>query len=165
MKLKAVCFYNCLHLASSVILNLQQLGETTLRFDVEKEVITILSLLYLSGQSRDPIERIWTFICPFHWRGEGGRRVRGAIYLIIFKSTVFKHKCGFERKRKRKEKRTKPLINMRRGLVLACKGNKSNSFPGAYLCIACCILMCKPWNFSLLFTFLNTTRRLRCWCS
>ena len=44
---------------------------------------------------------------------------------------------------------------MRSSLVLVCKGNKSNFFPGAYLCIAYCILMCKPWHFSLLFTFLN----------
>jgi len=128
----------------------------------EKEVITILSLLYLSGQPRDPIERIWTFICPFHWRGEGGRRVSGAIYLIISYQQFSNTSEGLI---VRKEKRTKQLINMRRDLVLACKGNKSNSFPGAYLCIAHCILMCKPWHFSLLFTFFNTTRRLRCCCS
>ena len=50
-------------------------------------MILILSLLYLSGQPRDPIERIWTFVCPFFFflgGGGGGRgRVREAIYLII----------------------------------------------------------------------------------
>ena len=48
----------------------------------EKEVISILSSFYLIGQPRDPIERIWTFVCPFFWGGRTGR-VRGAIYLII----------------------------------------------------------------------------------
>ena len=35
MKLKTICFYNCLGLSSSVILNFQYLGETALRFDVD----------------------------------------------------------------------------------------------------------------------------------
>ena len=35
MKPKTICFYNCLGLSSSVILNFQYLGETALRFDVD----------------------------------------------------------------------------------------------------------------------------------
>ena len=49
----------------------------------EKEVIPILSSFYLIGKPRDPIERIWTFVCPFFLGGGGRGRVRGAIYLII----------------------------------------------------------------------------------
>ena len=50
----------------------------------EKEVISILSSFYLIGQPRDPIERIWTFVCPFYWGGgEEGGLGGGAIYLII----------------------------------------------------------------------------------
>ena len=33
----------------------------------EKDVISVLSLLYLIGQPRDPFERIWTFICFFNF--------------------------------------------------------------------------------------------------
>ena len=143
MKLKTICFYNCLGLSSSVILNFQYLGETALRFDVDIWKRGDFNPFFPLSHyiPRDPIERIWTFICffyfyfffYFYWGGGGWGKVRGTIYLIISKSTVFKHNWGFDCK-KGKEKRgtNKPLINMRRSLVLVYKGNKLNFFPGAY---------------------------------
>ena len=69
MKLKTICFYNCLGLSSSVILNFQYLGETALRFDVDiwkrGDFNPFFPLSHY--KPRDPIERIWTFICFFYF--------------------------------------------------------------------------------------------------
>ena len=69
MKLKTICFYNCLGLSSSVILNFQYLGETALRFDVDIWKRGDFNPFFPLSHyiPRDPIERIWTFICFFYF--------------------------------------------------------------------------------------------------
>ena len=71
MKLKTICFYNCLGLSSSVGYPEFSIswrnGSKIWCWQLKKKVISTLSFLYLIGKPRDPIERIWTFICFFYF--------------------------------------------------------------------------------------------------
>ena len=81
-KLKTICFYNCLGLSSSVILNFQYLGETALRFDVDIwkrgdfNPFVVLSYWSTSRSDREDLDIRLSFLLR-------GGRVRGALYLII----------------------------------------------------------------------------------
>ena len=106
-KLKTICFYNCLGLSSSVILNFQYLGETALRFDVDIwkrgdfNPFVVLSYWSTSRSDREDLDihLIFLFLFDFIFFIGGWGKVRGPIYLIISKSTIFKHKPGFDCKK------------------------------------------------------------------
>ena len=111
MKLKTICFYNCLGLSSSVILNFQYLGETAVRFDVDtwkkrwfQPFLSFISL-YTSRSDREDLDihllffNFYLFLFLLGGGGWGWGKVRGTIYLIISKSTVFKHNWGFDCKK------------------------------------------------------------------
>ena len=114
MKLKTICFYNCLGLWSSVILNFQYLGETALRFYVDiwkkkrfQSFRCFILMVNVEIRSRGSGHSFAFFLFLFYFIFfiGGWGKVWGAIYLIISKSTVFKNPT--EGLIVRKEKRDK----------------------------------------------------------